>query len=304
MGKSGIAVLAVILCATGLRAQEGAPIVLELPASTRALALGGAYAVADPGPDAIFYNPALLTSPRGVGVAVQRWGGGATLGSFAAAMEMEPGGLGVGVRLLDYRATASSRVRLAAGRREALFEEGPIPGSELVASVGYARPVWGVRVGAAGKLVAVGFDRERADAFAVDVGAATRVGPALVSLAVQDLAVGLGDEPLRRGLHPRVTLGASHSSEVVGPLDVTSAVMITATEGGDVVPAGGLEVAYWPELGKTFVARLGVRRPDAGAGPLTLGGAFIGDRFAAEYAYERLEGGAGAHRFGVRWMPR
>ena len=49
-----------------------APLILELPASTRALGLGGAFVLSSATADGLFYNPALANSARGFGIDVQR----------------------------------------------------------------------------------------------------------------------------------------------------------------------------------------------------------------------------------------
>lgn len=285
------------LAASPARAQQRAPIVLELPASTRALALGGAFVTAGGDHDAIFYNPALLASARGMGAAVQRYGSASTLGVFAAAMELAPGGLGIGVQVLDYGAAPTDP-----GASAGLLDRGPVLASNLAATIGYARPIKGVRVGVAGKFVEQRFGEERDGAAALDIGAAANVAFVTVALAVQNLGGGLEIGGERLTLPRRVVLGAAHPSRIVGPFDLVTTAAVSALEDGTVRPALGVELAYWPVQGRTFVARAGVRRPELeGASPVTFGGAFIGDRFSVEYAYEGLEGPGGGHRVGVRW---
>lgn len=306
MTKLTMVVLAVALGAGTARAQGElhGPILLELPASTRALALGGAYVSADADAGALFYNPALLESARGVGVSYQRWGEESGLGQVAAAMELAPGGLGVGVRFLSHEAPADALVAVPSDEAR-LFGGGGAPSSSLVAALGYARAVKGVRLGVAGKYVQEQVAGGRAAGVTVDAGAVMRVGPAVVGLAARNLFGELEPAPGHRYRFPRrVSLHASHPSKAVGPLDLVTTAAVSAGAGGEVVPAAGLELAYWPVVGKTFVGRLGVRRPVDGADPVTLGGAFIGDRFALEYAYGRFDGGEGTHRIGVRWRER
>ena len=80
--------------------------------------------------------------------------------------------------------------------------------------------------------------------------------------------IGLGDRPLPF----RVTFGASSNSYVVGPLDLIATAAVSRRRDGDVIPAAGVEVAWWPVRGRTFIGRLGVRRvPGDGASPVTLG---------------------------------
>ncbi len=71
---------------------------------------------------------------------------------------------------------------------------------------------------------------------------------------------------------------------------------------GEVVPGGGLEVAWWPVQGRTFVGRIGYRRmPEPGVDPLTLGAGFEGDDFRIEYAWQGADGDDAVHSFGIRW---
>ncbi|HEX6939234.1 MAG TPA: hypothetical protein VF158_07460 [Longimicrobiales bacterium] len=295
--------LTIAASASWAQGSRHGPALLGLPASTRALALGGGYAAADPDADALFYNPALLATARGAGVSYQRWGRASDLGQIAAALELEPGGVGVGVRFLNHEVPVGPGA-VVVGESE-LFRRGGPPSSSLEAVVGYARPVGGVRVGVAGKYVQEQMAGGRDADVTLDLGAALRVGPVTLGLAVRNVAGDLEPVASRSVTFPRqVTLHVSHPREPVGPLDVVTTAAVSVSDGGDVVPAAGVEVSYWPVVGKTFVGRVGVRRPVDGVGPVTAGGAFIGDRFAVEYAYARFEGGAGTHRLGIRWMQR
>ncbi|HEX7117277.1 MAG TPA: hypothetical protein VF212_00715 [Longimicrobiales bacterium] len=297
---------ALAFSASALWAQDDVygPALLDLPASTRALALGGAYVTAHADPDALFYNPALLVAARGVGLAYQRWGEASDLGQVSAAMELAPGGLGVGLRFLNHEVPVEVPGSLRLAESE-LFRRGGEPSSSLEAVLGYAREVGPVRVGVAGKYIQEQVGGGRDADVTLDVGAAMRVGPVMVGLAARNVAGDLEPVPTRRSVFPRqIALHASHPREAVGPLDVVTTAAVSVVEGGEVVPAAGLELAYWPVGGKTFVGRLGVRRPVDGLGPVTAGGAFVGDRFAVEYAYARFEDGSGTHRIGVRWRER
>ena len=69
--------------AVGAQALGFGPIVLQLPASTRALGFGNVY-VGVREPEAIFYNPAQLGVRPGVALSVERYGSGATAGAFAS----------------------------------------------------------------------------------------------------------------------------------------------------------------------------------------------------------------------------
>jgi hypothetical protein len=211
------------------------------------------------------------------------------------------------VLYLDYGA-ADAEVdgeRLAAGA--ALRARGPIVVSNILAAIGYGRTVKGVRLGVAGKVVEErrGIKQEgaeRAAGGAIDLGAAFPLSVATVSLAVQNLGPEFDLEGARAPLPRRVVLSAAHPSLPVGPFDLIAVAGMAVERGGFVAPAAGAELSYWPVQGKTFVGRLGLRRtPEGGGSPLTLGGGFIGDRFALDYAYERFGAAGGAHRMGVRW---
>jgi hypothetical protein len=86
----------------------------------------------------------------------------------------------------------------------------------------------------------------------------------------------------------------------VGAVDVLPAVTLRYELDGDVVPAAGVEVSYWPVSGRTFSLRLGVRRPDDGMRPFTAGLGFTGDRVVIDYGVALLEQDRFAHRFGLR----
>ncbi|HET6701513.1 MAG TPA: hypothetical protein VFH14_06910, partial [Gemmatimonadaceae bacterium] len=79
-------------------------IVLELPASARALALGGAYVTAGADDAALFYNPSQLATVEGraASMSVQPYIEGSTLGALSAAFQLGPGTVGVGVQVLSY----------------------------------------------------------------------------------------------------------------------------------------------------------------------------------------------------------
>src|SRR5690349_24478799 len=88
----------------GVRAQATGfgPIVLQLPASTRAIGFGDAY-VGVREPEAVFYNPAQLgpRSAGGVALSVERYGSVSAAGSFASTCAFGQFGFGIGGQVLD-----------------------------------------------------------------------------------------------------------------------------------------------------------------------------------------------------------
>jgi len=53
--------------------RDKGPLILELPASTRALSLGNAFALGFRDSDAVFYHPGLLGRAQGFGASLQRF---------------------------------------------------------------------------------------------------------------------------------------------------------------------------------------------------------------------------------------
>ena len=290
-------------CPVDGRAQsrEHGPLLLELPASTRALALGGAFYTVGNDSDAVFFNPALIGGNGVIGAAMQRFGTASLFSTVSGAAEWSSASVAVGVQLLGYGAPEGGAGVLSHDA-QSLFTSGGTGTSEVAVSVGYAREVKGIRAGITGKLVDQRLGRHHDATAAVDLGVAVGAGPARVGLAVQNLGPGVTLGETEVALPARVTLGGSTPAIPVGPLDLGWSAAVSREAGGAVVPGAGMEVAYWPVRGRTFTARVGVRRPPEGFGhPVTLGGAFNGDRLAIDYAYLRYDGGQAAHRIGLSW---
>ena len=274
----------------------------DLPASTRAMGLGGAYMMNARQADAIFYHPSLLRQATGFGVDFQRWGSQSSSSSAAAATSWLGGGVGVGLLTLQYGAPGEGVAAAPAGQ-DHLFELGRSPVSERVATVGLARRFFGIDFGLSAKLVEERIADARDAETQFDMGASREVGPLTVGLTVRDL----GKEPVvgDGGFEPgRVLLGVGSYGWVLGPLDVGVAAAADIG-GGDTVLAGGVEVGYWPIRGRTFVGRVGVMGVPAGskAGPFSFGFAFWGDNLVAEWAFVPVSGATdgGTHRFGLHW---
>jgi hypothetical protein len=278
------------------------PKTTQLPASTRAMALGDSYVMNAGHADALFYHPALLTGASGVGFEVQRWGTNSSSATLSAAVEWLGGGVGIGVRTLQYSAFGSDVLAAPAGQ-DHLFGFGSVPVSERVATIGYARETFfDIDLGIGVDLVdqRVGTGRQSVALF--DIGVAREIGPLAVGLTVHDL----GEKPmLDSGAGPaKVVLGAGAYGQQVGIFDLGYAANLGFAE-DDVTYGGGVEIGYWPVQGRTFVARAGFQSvPDGSeAKPFTTGLAFWGDDITIEWAF-RPFGGAdegGSHRFGLRW---
>jgi hypothetical protein len=279
------------------------PLVLELPSSTRAMSLGDAYPMAGRSSDAVFYQPALVQGASGFGLDLQTWSAGASAAAASAAVGWFGGSVAIGLQTLQYGATGADVHELPGGQ-DAIFQLGPVPASERVASVGFGWRMLGIRLGVVGKLVEEHISDERDATGAVDLGAATTVGPLTVGLAAQNLGPDMSFASGTAPLPQRFTLGVGGYTRPVGPLDVGFAgAAVTRRADGKVVAGAGLEVGYWPIIGRTFVARVGVRSVPEGVGsPVTFGFAYQGDNLVLQTAYERFADlDEATWRFGVGW---
>lgn len=276
------------------------PLALQLPASARAAALGNAFALAGADADVLFYHPAQIANARGLSGTLAAYGSSALLLSVAAAAEWWSGGIAIGVQALSYGASAFDEGAYAGGEG-GLGEEGPLATSEIVGSAGYARSLFGFRVGLVGKLAELRVAGERDVTAAADAGIARGLGPITVALSAQNLGRNPGLDSLDARLPRTVTLGAATPQRPAGPFDIALAASISRWEDGTVVPGGGAEIAYWPVRGRTFILRIGGRYvDDSDIRPLTLGAGFIGDRISIDYAFGDFDRGEAAHRVGIR----
>lgn len=280
--------------------RETAPLAVQLPASTRALGQGDAYPLASPDNDVIFYHPGLIEDAGGMGASLALFES-ATLVTMSAAADFWSGSVAVGVQSLSW--SAPTRTSGAFTRGEAgLGESGAVDASEVALSAGYGRSIMGFGVGIVGKYIDMRVAGERDVAMAADLGISRRIGFVTAGFSARNL----GPDPTLAGddlaLPLTLTLGASTDDHPVGPLDVSAAAAVSRWEDGTFVPGGGIEVAYWPLTGRTFIGRVGVRYiQDSDIRPLTLGAGFIGDRIQIDYGFQAYDGARAVHRVGVRF---
>lgn len=280
-------------------AQPRSPVVLTLPASTRAASMGDAFGISLVDSDAVFYNAAFNDRLRGAGVSMGRYGGRATLYTLSAGTDWLGGAIGFGVQALDYEDVGPSFPAAA----DRLFAEGGSEVTERVLALVYGRRIKGVRLALTAKHFQQRLPGEHDELVLGDlatsftfrflsIGAsAQNLGPADYEVAGETV-----DVPIRGLLNV-----ATARSYPLGPLDVAGSAALSYVRGGELAPAVGLELAYWPVTGRTFFVRGGLRRPDQGAQPFTFGGGFAGDKIILDYALEAFEGSRWAHRFGVKW---
>lgn len=292
----------IVLCwsVTPARAQEYGMLVLELPASARALSLGNAFAVGTVDSDALFYAPAFSSALRGFSLGAGWWSPDAMALSVSGAGEWWGGALAAGLQVLDYEgAPAYDDLRAA----EAMLG-GPAATrvSERVGTLGYARRIWKLEVSVAAKLLDLRADGASVRGPAFDVAVGRAVGPVRLVLAGQHLGPALEGDGLELTLPSRGSVSAATRPVPVGPLDVSAAATVAVREDGTVLSGGGVEIGYWPVVGRTFLLRAGLRDPEGGTTPFTLGAGFAGDRIALDYAYAPYEDSptSRVHRFAVR----
>lgn len=296
------AVFAVVLAVpatASAQARGFGPVVLQLPASARAIGFGDAY-VGVRDPEAVFYNPAQLGVRPGVAMSVERYGSVATAGAFASTYTFGPIGFGLGAQFLDYDAAAPGYPD-AAPNGEALLSGGPFSASSLVAAAAVEMAFKGIRWGITGKVAEDRVANGRDGVLLADVGAAKDLGPGTLGVTVQNL----GTSPRLLGtsaaLPTRATLGFAGGGLPVGPLDLAASAAVTVRRGGRVSPAGGVELGYMPIEGVSFAGRLGARLPEKDAGaPVTLGATFTFDRLSIDYGFEPYQGKGSGHRVGLR----
>jgi hypothetical protein len=282
-------------------------IVLELPASARALALGGAYVAAGADDAALFYNPSQLATVEGraASMSVQPYIEGSTLGALSAAFQLGPGTVGVGVQVLSYGSADEYVCDETTGceRREPTGRT--VSANDVAASVGYGMTWRTVRLGATAKYVRQSLADASGGVPALDVGAAIDVWRgATIGVSVQnvgpDLETAGSSAPLPRFLR----LGASLPWRGVGPFDVLGTVEVAQHREGDVLPLGGAEVTWTSANGLAFSARVGAlaHSENAATSRVSFGGGVRARHFALDYAYQSFDALAlTTHRFGLRW---
>ena len=275
------------------------PIVLQLPASTRATGFGNAY-VAVRDPEAVFYNPAQLGVRPGVALSVERYGSVSTAGALASTYVFGRFGLGFGAQMLDFRA-ASAGYPGASPNGEQLGNDGPVAASSLVAATALEMAYKGIRWGVTGKFAEDRAANGRDGVLLADVGAAKEIGPVTAGATIQNLGAGPKMLGTSAALPTRGIVGVSGAGFPVGPLDMAASVALSVRRGGRVSPAGGVEFGYMPIDGVTFAGRLGARLPEKNAeSPMTLGASFTFDRVSIDYAFEPYQGNGDGHRVGLR----
>jgi hypothetical protein len=276
-----------------------APLVTQLPLGARAAAMGGGNA-GNSDAEAVLVNPALagLATTSALSFAHYREGtAGAVVGSSSTIGRF---GLGVAVTYLDYEGLPVVGDRLS---DDLLILPGTEPSASLHAAFGLSTTVKGFMFGASANYLEERVGLDGADALAITLGAARRLGPAgaMVGLTLQNLGRSLAFGASTVDLPMRVALGASGAQLPLGAwFDLVLDAGLAWRRDGLFSANGGAELTYVPIEGLSVALRGGVRRPELGAqDPFTGGIGVTLDRISLDYAWESLSDGS-AHRIGIR----
>ncbi|WP_425153270.1 hypothetical protein [Candidatus Palauibacter sp.] len=273
-------------------------LVLEAPASVEAAAYGNAPYLFGGGADLLFYAPALIDRADGMAAGLYRYGSEGTLATLAGTGSAGLGDFAVGLQYLRYNGPG-----IAPGpdlQGAAVTPDG-LPVTEFAASLGYARELFGAfGAGIVAKYLESQFARGMDRAIVLDVGVSREFGPTMVSLAARNLGSDL--ELHGRGVRipTQLALGVSTERFEVGELDMFLTSQLLRRRDGEIIPAGGVELSYWPVQGYTFRLRAGLQRVvEDERSPFTFGFAFTGDALTVEYAFQAFDVDGNAHRFGL-----
>ena len=297
-----IAVGAVLAVSTARAQAPGSgPVVLLLPASPRAAALGNAGA-AWRDEYAIFYNPAQLVPSTSIGASFARYDWNGTTGAIASAVTVGTLTYGWGVEVAEFTARGDAAYPFDS---DALMRRGTRNALSLVAGGGASYLLKGFRTG-----VGIKFAEDRVDGSPTagvaslpilhgvllgDVGMSHALWSGTAALVVQNI----GDHSRLR-LPTQTTLGWARQKQA-GEFDLGFNAQVVERNMWIGV-GGGIEADYgWIE-GWSVAARAGARRPETIAQrPVTMGGSVNADRLQLDYALELFEHGTHAHHIAIRW---
>ena len=273
--------------------------------STRAMGLGGAYQTGAARADAVFYFPSIVSGAGGFGSELQLWGGQGWAATVAAAGSWLGGTVALGVTSLRFTAPVehwvehcgSPSLATRVTGQEVLFDEDGVAASGFATLLGYGRELGPLELGWTVRLGEEHYAELLRRAPMLDLGISTEIGGLTLAVAAQNFGGQELDSSPRR-----LRAGVGGYGFEIGPFDLGVAGEISVADAW--IPAAGVELAYWPVSGRTFVARAGVRRVTAGDDlPLTFGFSFWGDDLSLNWAFQPVEDapGAGTHRFGIGW---
>lgn len=290
------------------QAPPAPPLVLQLPATARAAALGDAW-VTGRDSEVIFYNPAqIIGATRTFGVTLGQPGAGNS--SVSAATSYAAGKysltLGWGARLLNFHVDPAAAYPYTA---DDLLTRGSADGQSLLLTFGGAILYKNFKIGGAAKFVSDRVSSMPGDptfvsinqhAWVADVGVSRALWGGTAAFAAQNLGRTAAVDATTL-VTPRQFLAGYSWTRGAGPLDLNLFGQVTMRKDWW-SPAGGVEVGYsWIE-GYGVTLRVGARRPlTSREQPIGLGAAINADRLTVEYGVQFFEGACPSHLVTVRW---
>jgi len=285
---------------------QSAAIILELPASPRAMALGGAGTSLE-GDAAIFYNPAQLAAVQQVAASLsaQRYIFSSTLGAFSAAARIGPGTAAIGVQALEYGSEDEVVPDENFGGERGRLTGATVDAGDLVATLAYGVATGRMRAGVGAKVIRQRIADQSGTAPAFDIGVAVALWRgATVAAAVQNLGGSLETGTTASPLPRVVRVGASMPYAFTPNLTLLAAVDVVVPRTSDAVPGGGIEMQWQASPGLALIGRVGGVRVtgDDDGSPLAAGAGIAGRHLAVDYAFRSFDLVGGAmHRLGIRW---
>lgn len=269
------------------------PIILRMPAGPRTLALGNTGVVSRDD-EVIFFNPAQLVNATGFSASGERLAERAGSGSVSAVTRFNGGGVGIGMRFVDYQTSTGA----FPATRESMLGRGA-PGGSVEAVVGFAQSIKGVRAGISGKFAEEYTASARVSNPMVDVGVSKDLLRMNVGLAVQNIGSDERVGPDLMKIPLKTTLGASRQQSF-GEFDFGFTAAVSLLRDEFVRPSGGVEMNYAWLSGYNVALRAGARRAAVGEDPFTGGVGLTMDRLSIDYAIESLSDKRFGHRIGLR----
>jgi len=290
------------------QAPDTGPLVLLLPANTRAAAMGNAW-VAGRDETSVFYNPAQINPTTGFGGRVVRYGSNGTLGTLASAVTLNWLTLGWGVQAVQFDARGDETYPyvptdiVRSGTRGAQSLEVVAGGNFLIKKF---------RAG-----VGLKYAEDRVDALPNPIAAAplSYLAPSIqngvvlgdvgVSHSLFSGTAALSVQNIGDNSHIEVpiqtTLGWARQMQAK-QLDLAFAGEVFARRNNWLGAGGGVEAGYgWIE-GWSAAVRAGMRRTEtAGQRPIAVGATLNADHLSVDYALEVFVGDRFAHHFSFRW---
>jgi hypothetical protein len=297
-----------LVASASARAQYYSPVVAQLPASTRWLAMGNT-AIASRDDDVLFYNPAQLVIARGISMSGERLSPSASIATISSVTRFNTGGVAVGATMAGYDVDGTLGLN-----RESMLTGGPHRAGSFNAVLGVAQLIKGFRTGAAVKYAEDHVSDERHGRAMIDVGVSRDFRQFFTAgLAVQNIGKSTTEDfispggPIPSKLPSSVvvatplttTLGVA-AARPLGVYDVTATAAVSMLRADYVAPSGGVEVSYSWLDGYAVAIRGGARRPDYGEGRWTTGAGLTVDRLSIDYALETLTRDRIGHRIGLR----